>query len=303
MQLVRLPNVFTALADVLLGFLITHHGEGAYAELPWLLAASGCMYLAGMALNDVWDRDIDAIERPERPIPSGRVSLSTAKRVGWGLLVAGLALALLASALSGAARPMIVAAPLAALIVGYDAYLKRTPLGPLAMGGCRALNVLLGLSAAPLFAWHALHLAIAGGLGVYVAGLTWFARNEASESRRPQLALAALVMLIGMAALMEYPRWNDERLPIEFAPHYALNEPWRWNVLWLAIGALVGHRLLRAILAPHPSSVRLAVKSAILSIVVLDAICCLGVRGPLSAMAVLLMLPPAMWLGRWINST
>jgi 4-hydroxybenzoate polyprenyltransferase len=256
-----------------------------------------------MALNDIFDRDLDAVERPERPIPSGRIALPAAKRVGWGLLAAGLFCAAVAAAIAGVTRPIMVAAPLAALVVGYDAFLKRTPLGPLAMGGCRALNVLLGMSAAPLDGWHAMHLVIAAGLGVYVAGLTWFARNEASTSRRPQLALAALVMLGGIAMLMEYPGWFDDRLPEQLAPRYAVNEVWRWNALWLAIGALVGHRLLRAIVAPTPASVQLAVKSSILSIVVLDAICCLGVRGPLPALTILLMLPPAMWLGRWIYST
>ena len=34
-------------------------------------------------------------------------------------------------------------------VVAYDGVLKNTPLGPVAMGSCRTLNVLLGMSAAP----------------------------------------------------------------------------------------------------------------------------------------------------------
>ena len=76
LQLLRLPNVFTAIADVLMGFLVTHAviqpGEG------WILAllatTSVLLYMAGMVLNDVFDADVDARERPWRPIPSGRVS-------------------------------------------------------------------------------------------------------------------------------------------------------------------------------------------------------------------------------------
>lgn len=307
LQLLRLPNVFTALADVLLGFLITQESAGDGWLLGALSATSACLYLAGMALNDVFDRDVDAMERPERPIPSGRVSLRAAKLLGWGLLAAGVSFGAIAGLL---VRPsaiqtstLAIAAALAALVVAYDAFLKRTPLGPVAMGCCRALNVLLGMSASAVVAWHPMQLWIASGLGLYVAGLTWFARQEATVSRRWQLSLAGIVMLAAIAGLSQFPRWADERLPPIMWPDYAMREPWRWNALWLAIGGLIGHRLLRAIFAPSPRDVQLAVKSAILSIVVFDAICCLGVRGAGPALTILLTLPPAMLLGRWIYST
>ncbi len=63
------------MADVALGFLLTHDPA---AGLPWgvfalLVGASACLYEAGMALNDVFDVEIDRQERPDRPIPSGRV--------------------------------------------------------------------------------------------------------------------------------------------------------------------------------------------------------------------------------------
>jgi hypothetical protein len=307
LQLLRLPNVFTAFADVLLGYLITHESIGDGIALSLLLASSGCLYLAGMALNDVFDREIDAIERPQRPIPSGRIPLRIASRCGWGLLAAGVVGAAVVDfrETQGAMFPgtLLIGGTLAVMVVAYDGYLKRTPLGPIAMGGCRALNVMLGMSAAPLDVWHPMHLWIAGGLGVYVAGLTWFARQEATTSRRPHLALAAIVMLGALAALSQYPRSADELLPTFMQPNYAIAETWRWHALWLASGALIGHRLVRAILSPTPRHVQLAVKSSILAIVVLDAICCLGVCGPTPALMMLLLLGPALWLGRWIYST
>lgn len=307
LQLLRLPNVFTAFADVLLGYLITHESVGDGIALGLLLAASGCLYLAGMALNDVFDREIDAIERPQRPIPSGRISLRSASRWGWGLLAVGVACAAVVGLRENQSAMLpgtiLIGGALAAMVVAYDGYLKRTPLGPLAMGGCRMLNVMLGMSAAPLNDWHPMHLWIAVGLGGYVAGLTWFARQEATTSRRPHLALAAFVMLGALAALSQYPRSADELLPAYMHPNYAVAETWRWHALWLASGALIGHRLLRAILSPTPRHVQLAVKSSILAIVVLDAICCLGVCGPTPALLMLLLLAPALWLGRWIYST
>jgi len=307
LQLLRLPNVFTAFADVLLGYLITHASVDDGITWGLLLVASGCLYLAGMALNDVFDREIDAIERPQRPIPSGRIALRTAARTGWGLLAAGVACTAVVGLRENQSAmfpgTLLIGGALAVMVVAYDGYLKRTPLGPVGMGGCRTLNVMLGMSAAPLDAWHPMHLWIAAGLGVYVAGLTWFARQEATTSRRPQLAMAALVMLGALTALSQYPRTTDELLPAFMRPNYAVAETWRWHALWLASGALIGHRLLRAILSPTPRHVQLAVKSSILAIVVLDAICCLGVCGPTPALLMLLLLAPALWLGRWIYST
>ena len=59
--------------DVLVGAA----ASGQVRDVPraaGLAAASSCLYLAGMALNDYADRDVDAVERPGRPIPSGRVT-------------------------------------------------------------------------------------------------------------------------------------------------------------------------------------------------------------------------------------
>ena len=94
-ELLRLPNVFTAVADVAMGFLITHAAgasAGRWYEFALLAIASCGMYLAGMVLNDVFDVAVDAQERPQRPIPSGRITRSTAARFGWGLLAGGLPL-------------------------------------------------------------------------------------------------------------------------------------------------------------------------------------------------------------------
>ena len=42
-----------------------------------------------MYLNDAFDREIDARERPERPIPSGRIGAGPVFAIGFGLLAAG----------------------------------------------------------------------------------------------------------------------------------------------------------------------------------------------------------------------
>ncbi len=74
LQLVRLPAVFTAMADIVLGFVLANGALSPFPEFAALLCASSALYLAGMVFNDFFDRRIDAVERPKRPIPSGRVS-------------------------------------------------------------------------------------------------------------------------------------------------------------------------------------------------------------------------------------
>jgi 4-hydroxybenzoate polyprenyltransferase len=193
-------------------------------------------------------------------------------------------------------RPGIVAVLLATCILLYDAWLKRTPFGPLAMGACRTLNVLLGMNAvdAPLGAAGWL---VAGGIGVYVAGVTWFARREAEESSRVQLALSTVVMALGVALLACYPRWSDRVIPqVQF-------DPQRWYLLTGVLGLLIVWRCFWATIEPIPARVRMAVAQCVLSIIMLDAVACYAVRGVYWAAIILVLLAPAMFLGRWIETT
>src|SRR5262245_5428925 len=82
LRLFRAPNVFTAIADVMMGFFVVHGGFQPTAPvglLVCLAAASALLYMAGMVLNDVFDFEVDAEERPFRPLPSGQISLPLAR--------------------------------------------------------------------------------------------------------------------------------------------------------------------------------------------------------------------------------
>ncbi|MBX3415575.1 MAG: UbiA family prenyltransferase [Pirellulales bacterium] len=302
LQLFRLPNVFTALADIGLGYWLTHEGLGDWAVLALLACASGLLYTAGMVLNDVFDLEADAQSRPERPLPSGRIDPVWARWLGLELLLSGIVLGCLAGYLAGTIRPGITAAALAGMVLLYDYVLKRTPVAPLAMGACRTLNVLLGASAGAI-AWHTMHVVIALGVGLYIVGVTWFARTEASTSHRPPLTAALATMLAGIAMLALYPHWSNDALPDWAQPVYAENLPDRWQLLWLVLGVLIGWRCVWAILDPQPFRVQYAVRQGILSLVLLDAAACLGVRGTEAAVMILFLILPAMFLGRWIYST
>ncbi|MFE1797603.1 SCO3242 family prenyltransferase [Streptomyces sp. NPDC059517] len=137
MELLRLPALFTVPGDALAGAA----AAGVRPNPRTLLAigSSLCLYEAGMALNDWADRAEDAVDRPHRPLPSGRVKPAAALAAAGGLTLAGLALASRAGR-----RPLAVAGALAATVWSYDLVLKRTPAGPVAMAAARGLDLLLG---------------------------------------------------------------------------------------------------------------------------------------------------------------
>ncbi|MEM7813158.1 MAG: UbiA family prenyltransferase [Planctomycetota bacterium] len=169
--------------------------------LGFALLGSACLYLSGMAFNDVADRNRDATERPDRPLPSGRVPVVGAVLLAASLWFAGITAAYLAASVVGA-----VAVPLASVILLYDFGLKRTPFGPIAMGLCRTLNVFLG-AVTYTDAWVGDGGAVWGYavvLGLYVAAVTAAARFE--TTRVPRLwawamVAATVAMLVCLAVL------------------------------------------------------------------------------------------------------
>ena len=291
-QLLRAPNVFTAVADILLGAL----AAGALFRAPGLVAllalASACLYLSGMGWNDYFDRHEDARTQPFRPIPSGRVSSRFALMLSATLMLSGIGFAFAATLVfpppSGVMPPVAVAAILAGLITLYNVWLKQTPLGPVAMGGCRALNVGLGLSAGvPDVSLAATLLLI---VGVYIAGVTLFARTEESTSdRRPLWFAVGICTLAGVGAAL-LPLIDVE---MSFRLYPYLLAAW---AVW------VGGPAARALREPSPKVVQQAVKRLIFGLVPLDAVLAAGVGGWVG-LAILLLLVPAVLLGRRVYST
>ncbi|HEY2911436.1 MAG TPA: UbiA family prenyltransferase [Gemmataceae bacterium] len=291
-QLLRLPNVFTAFADIAMtacvGIAVLPEVSSEYLQTMALLAlASGCLYLAGMVWNDIFDREEDRRDRPFRPLPSGRVSLRTAAFLGTGLTFAGVGLAFVADA-------AVLGICLACAVLLYDAWLKRTPLGPIAMATCRFLNVLLGLSAIPDAALsEALRLHLAAVVGIYIVGVTWFARTEASASSRWHLRGAALVMVAALVLALVL----RGRLAIPAAPAAFL-----FPYLLVAFGFWIGVAIARSIRHPGPKEVQTAVKRCVLGLAALDAVLATAFVGA-PGLLVLLLLPPALALGKWVYST
>ncbi len=308
-QLLRIPNVFTAFADIALG------GCVAAAVLPsmpaefWLAyltlaLASGCLYLAGMVWNDVFDLAEDKKARAFRPLPSGRVGKGTAILLGVFLLSLGLGLAALAG-LPGQPEwthePLVFALGIVAGVLIYDGGAKYTPAGPVAMAGCRFLNILFGLSLIPeaaLAIEYRVHLAAV--VGFYIVGVTWFARTEEGRSRKRDLAMSASViglsLLVALLLRARLDAASGASKPLASLGTFA------FPYLLVGFGFIVGIPISRAINDPSPRRVQAAVKRCVLALVALDAVLATMFVG-LPGLGILLLLPPALLLGKWVYST
>jgi 4-hydroxybenzoate polyprenyltransferase len=301
-ELLRLPAVFTVIADVTMAVLVSRGSLQPGHLFAILVASSSCLYLAGIVLNDVFDAEIDTRERPERPIPSGRIARASAAKLGWVLLGCGICLAWTAGFLARSWWPGGIGSLLAGCILLYDGVLKTTAAAPLVMGACRFLNVLFGMSLAassrwPLVdSWKATEMAIALGIGTYITGLTWFARGEARPGSRQQLLMGTLVMLFGLVALEVSGR-------MELRPASYFTESNNWPVLWLALAVVILGRCLWAAWRLETQSIQIAVRNSIRALIVIDAAIVLGFLGAGWAWVIVALLVPMLLLERWASTT
>jgi 4-hydroxybenzoate polyprenyltransferase len=299
LRLLRIAALPSALSNILIGYLLAHQSWQPAMPLVWLLLSSACLYLAGMVLNDVFDIEVDRKERPSRPLPSGAVSLSLARNVGFGLLAAGVLLAATVSTTS-----LFVAGLLATMVLLYDGPLKKTLVGPLTMGSCRSLNILLGASSAAaipsIVVWYAI------AIGVFVAGITWLAKREAAESQSAatlwpgSLLMVAGMLLIGCSAASVL--WNDSDLSNEIVdPKFARIFPVALGFLCLPIL----RRLAMAVSTASASAVQAAVITSLRSLIIFDACTALLVETgrPVFSIVMLGLLAASWLLGRYTKLT
>ena len=267
LELLRPANVITALADVLAGYAIA--GRANHAALPWLLMSTACLYGGGVVLNDFFDRALDRVERPERPIPSGRVPAGRAAVFGAVLMALGLTAAIRATPAAGT-----IAAAIVILVLAYDARAKHIPfIGPLNMGACRGLNLLLGVAAVPVALetrWPLAFLPI-----IYIFGVTTVSRGEVHGGSRQIGRVAFACMVLVLAGLV--------------AISVGAGSP----ALWWGIGltTVLGVRVLPAFWNTaregSPALSRRAVRIGVLSLVLLDATLGSVYAGPFYALLIL----------------
>ncbi|MCA9198608.1 MAG: UbiA family prenyltransferase [Planctomycetales bacterium] len=309
-QLVRLPNVFTVISNVTMGYAFVYQNHAPLYGLVPLLVSSIALYWAGMVMNDVCDFGIDQQQRPERPLPSGRFSLDLARKLAWWLLIGGVVVGAAAGLISPWAgcrfRSGVIALVLAAVVWAYNQRLKHTPIGVLAMGACRFFNVLLGMSLSVkadgpswLLSFDSSELLVACAIGVYVVGVSIIAKSEAEISSRRNLTAGLLVMIAGLAMLAAFPKLGNF---ITYRQTVFSND-YVWPLLILLLAFSVVRRVAEAIVQPKPAFVQEAVKLSIFTMIVLDASLALATQGPFVGVAILALLIPANYLGQYIYST
>jgi 4-hydroxybenzoate polyprenyltransferase len=289
----RPPNLLTALADILAGFAASaslQHvpGPGIFNflqhQLPWeKLGLTGissvCLYAGGVVLNDVFDAKLDQVERPERPIPSGLVPRAYAAAMGGLLLLAGVLAAFLSNHTSG-----FLALAIAVLVLSYDAVFKSHPIaGPLNMGLCRGMNLLLGVSIFPEYLTTLGFLAIIPI--IYVSAITVTSRGEVHGSDRLSLNLSMGLYLL--TALMI--------LSLGVLESFIL---WQCLIYLMLLMAMVIPPLLTARRSNDPAMIGNAVKSAVLGLIVLDAAIAAGFAGWFYGLLLVILLPFSILLAK-----
>lgn len=259
-ELVRAPAGLTVPGDSLAGAASAGWPAGRRTAL--LPLASVSLYWAGMALNDWADRDLDAVERPERPIPSGRVTPGTALALASGLTATGVGLA----AGAGGAPAAAVATVLAGAVWAYDLSAKSGPGSTAVMASTRGLDVLLGAAAGGLPGLrHA--IAPAALLAAHTAGVTALSRGEV-HGTRPTIARGA----VGVTAVV------TSLVPV-LASARPGREPSRndWVAKAVAIGAAtayassVGRAQAAAVTDPGAATARRATVAGIRGMVPLQS--------------------------------
>jgi hypothetical protein len=280
-ELVRAPAALSVPGDIVAGAAAAGWPFGA--AVPALAAASVCLYWAGMALNDYADRDVDAVERPGRPIPSGRVTPRFALGLAAGLTAAGVGVA----GLAGGRRALGVAGPLAATVWAYDLVLKGTPAGPAAMAAARGLDVLMGAGAgrarraAPAAALIAVHtLAVAALSRREVAG---------ADPWLPRVTLAATGVIGAATGSALRAGGAAQRLA--------------GAGLLAVYGATFGRAQLQAVRDPSPQPLQRAVGAGILGLMPLQAALTAAAGAPAAALPVAAAFPLARRLSRRVSPT
>lgn len=290
--LMRPPNLPTAAADIIagaaiVGFFTNNYLQSEEASISgflFLVCSSVFLYAGGVVLNDVFDFKIDAVERPKRPIPSGIVSLKTASYLGFVLLFMGIILSFLSNYTSG-----FVALLLAGVILLYDKLAKHHAFfGPLAMGTCRGLNLLLGMSILGL-------PQISNGIYIiipmiYIFAVTLISRGEVHGNNKNNIVLSGILYAFVILFILFY---NTKTTDVILA-----------LIPFLILFALaIFTPLIKAYKINSPENIKKAVKAGVLSLVIMDAALAVSKSTWWVGLVVLLLLPLSLFLSKRFQVT
>lgn len=287
LRLMRLANIVTAVSDILAGVAIAafavHTDWTALPLTPVLLLVLSTigLYGGGVVFNDVFDAELDKVERPERPIPSGLIPKNAAALFATLLLL----LALLAAALVHDlifSLSFFLALVTATAAIVYDKWGKHHRfLGPLNMGLCRGLNLLLGMSIFPQAVQQYAFIGIVPVL--YIAAITMISRGEVHGGKKTTIFGAAILYALVIASVLAFSVYNKAYLTLGFLLFFAV---------------LIFPPLMKALRQPKGPLIGKAVKAGVISLIVMNASWAAAFGAPYFALLILLLLPLSFWLAK-----
>jgi len=253
LQLIRPSNVLTAISDVLAGVAIacffTHEALPTIQTLICVSLSSMCLYMGGIVYNDVFDAKLDRIERPERPIPRGRISILSASFLGGISFMLG---CLLAYAINIHAFYIAIAIVLMCLL--YNGKAKHHfILGPIVMGCCRGLNLLLGvavLSAVPSL-WYISIVPI-----LYIAAVTNISRGEVYGNNKRAILVSLVIYSLVIITFIYFTVLSKNYAALLF--------------LFLFVFIILSP-LFKALKSLDPRDVKKSVKYGVLALILMNA--------------------------------
>jgi len=205
LQLVRFPGIFTAFSNVLIGFFLASEGNLELVELPFLLTTTGLLFSGGMMLNDFVDHRIDQVERPNRPIPSKKIS----REKTLVLIILSFSIANFSALMIGNTS-VIITLIMTGLIFSYNIKLKNISIvGIISISTIRFLNVLLGFSIVGI-SFDLIQYAVP--VGLFVAGISILAKNELSDNPKDQILnkiLLAVTVASTIFLIVQHQSWNS----------------------------------------------------------------------------------------------
>ncbi|HLR89478.1 MAG TPA: UbiA-like protein EboC [Balneolaceae bacterium] len=292
LELMRPANIITAFADILAGFAaaggvlaLTSSGFDLEPDgVGWLLLATFGLYGGGIVFNDVFDASIDAEERPERAIPSGRISGLEASAMGIVLfLIAGFA----ALQVNTLALILTVAIALCTLI--YNAWAKHSAVaGPLFMGLCRGGNFLLGGSLLPSGLAHIWYIALIPI--IYISAITLISRGEVGGGSRLHGKMALYMIVFVLLLIPLFSLFQEFNFLISL-PFYLL------------FAYMVLPPFKKASDSLMADDIRKAVKRGVVSLVIFNSVLAAGFAGWTAGVIVLLLFPLSAGVARLFSVT
>ena len=192
LQLVRLPGIFTAFSNVLIGYFFSFSFDSEIIFLPFLLTTSGLLFCSGMIFNDYFDYNVDKKQRSFRPLPSGKISKQNALLLGSIFIISANIFAFLVGF-----DTLIVSLILSFSILFYNLKLKSILfIGIFNLSIIRMLNVLLGFSIIGIsFEFFQYLLPI----GIFVFGISILAKYEIKSNLIIYRKLNKIIIAITIA--------------------------------------------------------------------------------------------------------